>query len=142
MISRTSALLVAFVLPALAPAGEVTTYGKPLRGLKPTPLADVLANAEDGRTVRLEGKIAAVCKRKGCWMELRQGDRSIHVTFEDYSFFVPKDSAGQDAVIEGKVVVKPPKPDEIDHLKSEGAGEAAAARVSIEASAVELRKGT
>ena len=139
MISRRHAFLVAFALSTAAWAGEVRTYGKPLRGLKPTPLADVLARPEDGRAVRLEGTIAAVCRRKGCWMELRQGDSAVHVTFEDYSFFLPTDAAG-DVVLEGKVVVKGRDADEVDHLKGEGAGDAAAARVSIEASGVELRK--
>lgn len=139
MISMRHAFLVAFALSTAAWAGEVRTYGKPLRGLKPTPLADVLAEPEDGRAVRLEGTIAAVCRRKGCWMELRQGDSAVHVTFEDYSFFLPTDAAG-DVVLEGKVVVKPRDANEVDHLKGEGAGDAAAARVSIEASGVELRK--
>jgi hypothetical protein len=142
---RTSAFLLALALAlpvsAAAQAGETRTYGKPLRGVKPTPLADVLASPEDGRTVRLEGTIAAVCRRKGCWMELRQGESAVHVTFEGYSFFLPKDAAGSDAVLEGKVVVKAPDTDDVKHLKGEGAGEAAAATVSIEASGVELRKG-
>src|SRR5688572_18671210 len=137
---RTLAVLLALAVSAAAEAGETRTYGKPLRGLKPTPLADVLASPEEGGTVRLEGTIAAVCRRKGCWMELRQGESAVHVTFEGYSFFLPRDAAG-DAVLEGKVVVKPRDADEVDHLKGEGAGDAAAARVSIEASGVELRKG-
>jgi hypothetical protein len=36
-------------------------------------------------------------------------------------------------------VVKQPKPDEVAHLQGEGAGQAAAADVSIEATGVELR---
>jgi hypothetical protein len=142
MIPRIAAVLVTLAgVAAPCGSGEVATYGKPLKGLAPTPLADVLARPEAGRTVRLEGTIAAVCRRKGCWMELRQGERSVHVTFEDYSFFLPKDSAGREAVLEGKVVVKPRDPDEVGHLQGEGAGAAAAARVSVEASGVELRPG-
>lgn len=139
--SKWTAFLLALAVSAAAAAAETQTYGKPLRGLKPTPLADVLASPEDGRTVRLEGTIAAVCLRKGCWMELRQGKRAIHVTFEGYSFFLPKDAAGNEVVLEGKVVVKAPDPADVKHLKGEGAGDAAAARVSIEASGVEIRKG-
>jgi hypothetical protein len=143
MIARTIvASVLAFTVSPAARAGEAQTYGKPLRGLKPTPLADVLASPQDGRTVRLEGTIAAVCRRKGCWMELRQDTSAVHVTFEGYSFFLPKDAAGSDVVLEGKVVVKAPDPDDVKHLKGEGAGDAAAGRVSIEASGVELRKGT
>ena len=142
MIPRIAVIAV-LAASSLGWAGEAKTYGKPLKGLRPTPLADILANPENGRAVRVEGKIAAVCREKGCWMELRQGEgAAVHVTFEDYSFFVHKDSEGSDAVLEGKVVVKAPDPDDVKHLKGEGAGDAAASRVSIEASGVELRKGT
>ena len=141
MISRT-AIVAVLAVSSMGWAGEAKTYGKPLKGLKATPLADLLAKPENGRSVRLEGKIGAVCREKGCWMELRQGESAVHVTFEDYAFFVPKDSAGSDAVLEGKVVVKTPDPDDVKHFKGEGAGEAAGARVSIEASGVELRKGS
>jgi uncharacterized protein DUF4920 len=141
MIPRI-AVAAALAVSSLAGADDAKSYGKPLQGLKPTPLADILAKPENGRAVRVEGKIAAVCREKGCWMELRQGEGAVHVTFEDYSFFVPKDAAGSDAVLEGKVVVKAPHPDDVKHLKGEGAGAAAAARVSIEATGVELRKGS
>src|SRR5688572_11586677 len=142
MIPRTAVLAV-LAVSSMSWAGEARTYGKPLKGLKPTPLADILAKPENGRVVRVEGKIATVCREKGCWMELRQGEGAgVHVTFEDYSFFVPRDAAGSDAVLEGKVVVKEPDPDDVKHFKGEGAGDAAASRVSIEASGVELRKGT
>ena len=41
--------------------------------------------------------------------------------------------------LEGKVKVKAPDPAEVAHLKGEGAGKAAASRVSVEAYGVELR---
>jgi hypothetical protein len=114
-------------------------YGKPLKGLKPTAVSEVLADADEGATVRVEGKAETVCRNKGCWVTVRDGDASVHVTFEDYSFFVPKDSAGRKIAVEGKVKVKAPDPADVAHLKGEGAGEAAAGRVSIEAYGVELR---
>jgi len=141
MIRAIAVLVTALGVASSAAAGEVQKFGKPLQGLKPVPLADVLAKPEDGRAVRLEGTVASVCERKGCWIELRQGESAVHVTFEGYSFFVPKDSAGRQAVLEGKVMVKEPDPDDVKHLKGEGAGEAAASRVSFEASGVELRPG-
>ena len=141
MIRATAVLVTALAVAGRAGAGEVQKFGKPLQGLKPAPLADVLAKPEDGKAVRLEGKVASVCEKKGCWIELRQGESAVHVTFEGYSFFLPKDSAGSQVVLEGKVMVKEPDPDDVKHLKGEGAGDAAASRVSIEASGVELRPG-
>jgi len=128
-------LLPLLVSPALA---ETKKFGEPLAGLKPTPLAEVLAKAEDGAVVRVEGTIDKVCQAKGCWLELKDGDASVHVTFAGYAFFVPKDSSGAKAVLEGKVQVKTPDPDTVEHLQKEGAGEAAARKLSIEATGVEI----
>jgi len=46
---------------------------------------------------------------------------------------------GKPAVLEGKVVVKQPAPEDVAHLEAEGAGETAGAKVSIEATGVEIR---
>jgi hypothetical protein len=72
-------------------------------------------------------------------MTVKQGDASIHVTFEEAGFTIPKDSGGKQAVVEGKIRVKQPDPAEVEHMKGEGAGAAAASKVSVEAYGVELR---
>ena len=87
----------------------------------------------------LEGTVSAVCRQKGCWLELKQAEQSVHVTFEGYSFFVPKDSAGKAVRLEGTVSVKEPAPDHVEHMQKEGAGASAASRVSIVATGVELK---
>lgn len=132
--------LVVICLSAPA-AGDtaVARIGKPLKGLKPTPLSEVLASPKDGSAVRLEGKAETVCKNKGCWLTLRDGDARVHVTFEGYSFFVPRDSAGKKVALEGRVKVKAVDPAGVAHLKGEGAGASASSRVSVEAYGVELR---
>jgi len=126
--------------PLFAQAADAPrTFGKALTGRQPTPLADVLSAAKDGQAVCLEGTISAVCQAKGCWMELKQADQAVHVTFEGYSFFVPKDSAGKNVRLEGKVVVAQPDKDEVEHLTKEGAGASAAHKVRVVATGVELR---
>jgi poly(3-hydroxybutyrate) depolymerase len=130
-----AALAVAATVSADAPK----TFGKPLSGLKAVALQDVLAKPEAGKMVRLEGTIDKVCQNKGCWLELKQQAASVHVTFENYGFFVPKDSMGKPVVLEGRVVVKEPTKEDVAHLKAEGAGETVAAKVSIEATGVEIR---
>lgn len=52
---------------------------------------------------------------------------------------MPKDCAGQPVVLEGRVLVKEPARSDVAHKQAEGAGAAASARVSIEASGVEIR---
>ena len=140
MTTTFSGTLLSLALLAPGAAAESSLYGKKLAGLKPSKLEDVLARPEAGKSVRLEGTIEKVCEAKGCWLELKQGTQSVHVTFAGYSFFVPKDSAEKPVVLEGRVVVKEPKPADVEHKQAEGAGPAVAAKVSIEATGVEIRR--
>ena len=117
---------------------EPRLFGKPLAGLPLSNLAQLLKTPVHGQQVRVAGHIDAVCRNKGCWLELKQGESSVHVTFEGYSFFVPRESAGRAAVLEGRVLVAKRKPEELAHLEGEGAAKAAAG-VSIEATGVEIR---
>jgi hypothetical protein len=135
------ACLLAVTCLAAPAAGDpaVGRFGKPLKGLKATPLSKVLTSAKDGAIVRLEGRAETVCKNKGCWLTLRDGDARVHVTFEGYSFFVPRDSSGSKVALEGKVKVEAPDVAEVAHLKGEGAGAPAASRISVEAYGIELR---
>jgi hypothetical protein len=140
--SRSNAWLLGALLFAAqgALADSPGIYGKKLGALPPTKLADLLARPEDGKLVRLEGTIDKVCQAKGCWLELKQGTDSVHVTFSGYSFFVPKDSMGKTVALEGRVMVKEPKAEDVEHKQAEGAGASAAAKVSIEATGVQISR--
>ena len=138
---RSRRWLGSFVLAGAlaAHAGSAETpalFGKKLQGLPAAKLEDLLARPEPGKVVRLTGTIEKVCQNKGCWLELKQGEKAVHVTFAGYSFFVPKDSAGMPATLEGRVVVKEPKASDVEHKQAEGAGPAAASAISIEATGV------
>ena len=64
----------------------------------------VIATMGDSESMelRVEGEIKEVCQSKGCWLTMDLGNgESMRVTFKDYGFFVPKDSHGFRAVIEG-----------------------------------------
>ena len=62
---------------------------------------------KDSLNVKVEAKIEAVCKKKGCWMDLNlENGSTMKVRFKDYEFFVPKDSDGKMAVVEGKAKVE------------------------------------
>lgn len=56
---------------------------------------------------KVTAPIQAVCKKKGCWMELAAADGStMRVTFKDYGFFVPTDADGKTATIQGLAKVE------------------------------------
>ncbi len=92
-------------LPLLADAAK---FGAPLGDAPKVALADLVKSpdAYAGKTVKTEGTVSSVCQEKGCWMVLKSGDTSVRVRFKDYAFFVPKDSAGATAVMEGVFSVK------------------------------------
>lgn len=125
-------------LASSAPAGT-QTFGKPLQGIAPTTLAAVLEKPEAGKMVALEGTIKAVCQEKGCWLTFEQGGKNVHVSFEGYSFFIPKDSAGQKVKLEGRVLLKERSKEEIQHLEGEGA-KGVTTKVSIEATGVVIER--
>ena len=131
--------------------GWTLTRGEPLKGAQAVKLADVLAKpqAHDGKTVLLEGQVRKACERKGCWMELAASQDAkspgVRVTFKDYGFFVPVDSAGSAARVEGVVKVAELSEARAKHYESEGAmvprgNDGKPREVQLVATGVELRR--
>jgi hypothetical protein len=164
-LSLAAALVLLFgcntpsTAPSAAPAPAaksqaamvVTHHGGPVSAGAAQRVGDILksADAVAGKTVLVEGTVRAACSKKGCWMELADGaDKAApgcRVTFKDYSFFVPTDSAGSEARIEGVANVRVLSKEEADHLAGEGARldrapDGTAREVRIVASGVELRR--
>ena len=53
-------------------------------------------------SIKLKGQVNSVCQMSGCWFTLDIGNgETAHVTFKDEAFTLPKDIAGQTAVVEG-----------------------------------------
>jgi hypothetical protein len=119
--------------PAAAPARPAEAqaarqkFGAPLGKSPSATLADVLKAPDKfaDQTVTVEGQVRSACTRKGCWMELSESPDAAapgcRVTFKDYGFFVPIDSAGSKARVEAKVESKVVKPSMVQHLEEEGA---------------------
>jgi len=78
--------------------------------------------AGDSIDTKMTIKVKEVCQAKGCWMtaEMANG-KELRVKFKDYAFFMPKDIAGQDVIINGKAFVKELPVDELRHY-AEDAG--------------------
>jgi hypothetical protein len=126
--SRMGAWVVLLLLSASAvwaeaeralPTGE--DYGAGLTLEEITPLRDVLSRPElhVDRTLLVKGRIRDVCQKKGCWMMLTDGEAQMRVRFADYGFFVPKDSIGKDAYVEGRVAVEEVSEKEARHYEAE-----------------------
>jgi hypothetical protein len=129
-------------------SGWTLTRGEPLKGAPSVTLAELLAKpqAQEGKMVRVEGLVRKACEKKGCWMELAEGAKGagVRVTFKDYGFFVPLDSAGSSARVEGVVKVTELSDAMAKHYEAEGAmvprgGDGKPREVQLVATGVELR---
>ena len=92
---------------------------------------DVLTNSEivekfadlkmgDTINVKFTSKVKEVCQKKGCWMNVEMGEEQAMVRFKDYSFFMPKDIAGQDIIIAGKAFVEEMSVEDQRHYAEDG----------------------
>jgi len=107
-VTAMAALLLCASAPmAGEPAGiaDGADFGAGLTLRHATPLAEVVERPEAwaAKPVLLHGRISEVCQRKGCWTILQDGDAHVRVRFKDYGFFIPTDSSGSEAYVEGVV---------------------------------------
>ena len=132
----------------LGPRGA-TVRGQKIDQAPNVKLADLIRSPEghDGKAVVVEGKVRRACERMGCWMELADSDqaRGVRVTFKDYGFFVPLDSAGARAKVAGTVKVVKLSDAAAAHYESEGGHVAKPSKgerreVQLVATGVELRR--
>jgi hypothetical protein len=75
---------------------------------EPLSLKEALAKKDElkDKEILVKAKVATVCQAMGCWLTLKEGKTEVRVTFSNYSFFVPKDSAAKTAVMQGKLFDK------------------------------------
>ena len=110
---------------------DTNTFGAVISNQEnPAAFADVVSQLEtqDSVQVVVKAKVSEVCQAKGCWMNLvdNQGatEEEMFVKFKDYAFFVPKDIAGREVLIEGVAYKEETSVDELKHY-AEDAGKTA-----------------
>jgi hypothetical protein len=113
--------LLAAALLLLGASSGSSDFGAGVTLTDPTPLAEVLAAPERyaAAPVLVEGRIADVCQKKGCWTVLTDGKNTVRVRFQDYGFFLPKDAFGATALVQGVVVVRTLSEKEARHYAEE-----------------------
>ncbi|MCF8368552.1 MAG: DUF4920 domain-containing protein [Bacteroidales bacterium] len=83
---------------------ETGIYGDEISSENPINGKDLLSLMEtnDSVWVTMKSRIISNCQHSGCWMDLDLGNNEvIKVTFKDYAFFIPLDSEGKTAIVEG-----------------------------------------
>ena len=136
---------------AAIPADTYLKRGAPIGNSKKVSLNKALKDPSKyaGKMVRIEGVIVRSCKMEGCWAELAEGkdSKSVRVKMKDHAFFIPLQSAGAKARVEGVFMVKTLSKAQVDHMIDEDGAKFAdrnadgtVTEVSFEATGIELKK--
>lgn len=102
--------------------GVQTFYGTEFKIENAVAATALPALAKEGKAtdVIVEGKVNAVCKKKGCWMTIDLGNNEeMRVTFKDYGFFVPKDCDGKEATFKGTATFDTTSVADLQHYASD-----------------------
>ena len=103
------------------------TFGETITPEGAIPLAEMVdqLKTKDTLYTKVQGKVASVCKKKGCWVNIANdaGDE-VFVKFKDYGFFLPLNCEGINVVMEGFATVEETSVDELRHY-AEDAGKTA-----------------
>jgi hypothetical protein len=104
------------------PATGTGHFGAPFTKTdEPLALGQVLAAAAAPEgPVLIKGEVEAVCQKKGCWMVVKDGDKSARVLMKDHSFAVPMDCRGKAVTIEGTLATRTFDEAQVKHLAKDG----------------------
>jgi len=108
MRSISALLVVSFLLimtPASFAKGGESHFGSRFSGEKRADLVEIKSSPRTyvGKRVRIQGRVADVCKNSGCWLVVSDGEELMKVTIKNHLFSVPRDIDGRKVVVEGLV---------------------------------------
>lgn len=136
---------------ASIPSDSYLKRGAAISSKKSVSLNKVLADPAkfSGKTILVKGVVVRSCKTEGCWAEVAENkdSKSVRVKMKDHSFFIPLESAGATARVEGTVQVKTLSKAEVDHMVNEDGAkfenrnaDGTVTEVSFEATGIELKR--
>jgi len=103
-------------LPAIA--GDSESYGDGVTLDEAVAIDVLLENPNDyvGRKVRVDGVITAVCKKRGCWMQVTDEEtgNGVRIKVDDGVIVFPYTSMGRQAQAEGIFEAIKLTPEEIE----------------------------
>jgi hypothetical protein len=135
--------------PSPDPEGFVH-YGAPVAATSVVSAATLLANPEAyvGKELVVEGRVADVCSKAGCWMVIAEGDKTMRILMKDHGFSVDKQGAGSTCRIAGLVEAKEVDAATVAHFQEESRNpelmpeKAAGKTYQMVATGVALKKAT
>jgi hypothetical protein len=123
IMSLASAVLLWLSIgPAFA--DEERVFGKGVSSEDTIAISELLAHPENylGETVRVQGPVVGLCKKRGCWMDLGsdQEFQKLTIKVKDGEIVFPVDCLGEWAIAEGEFTALPLKREQaIRYLRHE-----------------------
>jgi hypothetical protein len=104
------------------PIQQTDTYEIYGSAFKDTPKQVTLEDLVNGasqyadQTVTTKGTIKKVCQKKGCFFIMETADnQQIRISFKDYGFFIPTNTAGSSVKLNGTFTVKEISKEDAQH---------------------------
>ncbi len=93
-------------------------FGEPVVKDRALAINEVLKNDSTyrGKEILVSGLVEKVCVKKGCWLNLKAGAKTVRVTFKDYGIFVPSTFLGKSVVLKGVFDMKEESIERRKHL--------------------------
>jgi hypothetical protein len=107
-----------------APVASTAAYGAAITSKEIVLVADLARDPSQwqGKTVVISGTVTDVCPNMGCWMVIEDAGQRVRVKMGGHSFFVPKDSSGKKARVQGQTQTSgaPPPAHDCQHANKPG----------------------
>ncbi len=104
VLTMTFALAFLATVPVFA-GGDAEEYGDGVTIEQAVAVETLLASPDDyiGKTVRIDGVITGVCKKRGCWMQVTDPDtgNGVRIKVDDGVIVFPYEAMGKKASAEG-----------------------------------------
>ncbi|MEL7020816.1 MAG: DUF4920 domain-containing protein [Bacteroidota bacterium] len=121
---------------------QLEQFGAAITADNALPFRSLLTQMKDvdSLSTKVVGTVESVCQKKGCWVNIvdEESEQSMFVKFKDYAFFLPKDIAGRQVVLEGVAFREVTSVEELRHY-AEDEGKSAEVIAAITTPAEELK---
>jgi len=126
VMTITLALTFLATVPVFAGSGS-TEYGDGVTIEQAVAVETLLASPNDyiGKTVRVDGVITGVCKKRGCWMQVTDPDtgNGVRIKVDDGVIVFPYEAMGKKASAEGVFEAIALSPEQIEARAAQQAAE-------------------
>lgn len=109
LMTLSALLLVTGCQQATSNNGNFKQFGGPVDDANTLTVSQAVNEATtEGKVVTVRGRIEEVCANMGCWMTVTDGKEVVRVRFTESEgcsdgYFVPRNAAGHDVILVGKI---------------------------------------